>query len=407
MDDPSAAVNICDSRIQDSIKEFEQKLEAWRAGVPEGMMSRKSNGSVLHGKNADSKTTAALHYSEWISSLYMHEIAMHSNHNVDDFRAPFTEESIKAASGQHNVLSPAHGSALWQCVEAVHGIFNAFFAFDIPMVRALPIFYFVRIAYGVVVLIKLHFAINTPSSDIGKFISREHLQVEYYIDQLLQMFRKIDAEDAFRPPNKFIMILEKLRGWFQVNKENKPVIEEDLKHNDSVKSTGAGGVTDETRPVDDRTAASNNRHYAQPGSQPVSQAHYDNSSALHFLSDVATNNSANSTAPKVGLPTATTDAASQQYVQQHRQVSMKGQHRSMQEDWYNNMAAQTGAQGAPEVGVGMTDMTGMGAGFQEAMDMTLGMDADLSSLFMGDPLFQSFGAGMNGQDGMLYNQGWS
>lgn len=49
---------------------------------------------------------------------------------------------------------------------------------------------------------------------------------------------------------------------------------------------------------------------------------------------------------------------------------------------------------------------GMGSGFEQAMDMTLGTaDADLSSLFLGDPMF-AFGLGGPadpGGEGMFYS----
>ena len=351
----------------------------------------------------------------------MHEIALHINHNVDDFRAPFTEESIKAASGQSNVLSAAHSSALLECLTAVHGIFDSFFRFELTVIRALPIFYFVRVAYAVVVLMKFHFAVSAPGSDVGKIIDKDALQVEQYLNRLLEVFHAVDAEDSFRPNNRFLTILGKLMKWFQANKDNKSLPRDASRFNQWASAGAADDALKRDR-MPARQRVSPNEEHGTPVAAKIRQdtqqrTKFDDSTPLHFLSDVATTNS--NTERHYGREGSNNNSKpnySQMSTHQQQNGSMVtlGQQQAPS-GWYRGMQAGNEASvgpgyaemmGSDGTTLGSTDM-GMGAGFEEAIDMTLGTaEPDLSTLFMGDPMF-NFGAGFGAGSGEgMYFQSW-
>lgn len=50
--------------------------------------------------------------TEHVVNLYMHEVAMHVDHNVDEFKPPFTEDSLRPLGEEPDSLTPAHISAL-------------------------------------------------------------------------------------------------------------------------------------------------------------------------------------------------------------------------------------------------------------------------------------------------------
>jgi len=443
MDDPSASINISDSRVQLALKSFERELTEWNNAVPKPVWSCKSFFDVQLLLTVLNLLLAILDFSQHVSSLYMHEVAMHTNHNVDDFRAPFTEESIKAASGQSFVLSAAHSSALSECLTSVHGIFRAFFGFDLTMIRALPIFYFIRVAYAVVVLIKLYFAVTAPGSEVGKIITKEDLDVESHLDQLLRIFHTIADADAFRPATKFLIIVGKLRAWFQKNKTSKSIPRE-ASHLNPWASVGALEDANgddrklplpplklESQPLLPTKAQSKQQQHYQQQSQHHQQqqqqqqqqlqqqqqqqqqhqqqayshqmSHYPTNTPLHFLSEVATNtSSATATSPNLQLPQMVG-------VQQSRGVA--------HQPWYTNgnlpidPALTGGANGNNSMLLDMNNLNvelGMGSGFEQAMDMALGTaDGDLNSLFLGDPTFGFGGLDtMNAGGGDAWGYGW-
>jgi hypothetical protein len=114
--------------------------------------------------------------AEHVVNLYMHEVAMHVDHNVEEFKPPFTEESIRSTRVEEEEssrpLTSAHIAALSTCLTSIDGIFEAFLSLDIDTIRTLPILYFVRIAYAVVVLIKMFFAAAKTNSELGKVINK-------------------------------------------------------------------------------------------------------------------------------------------------------------------------------------------------------------------------------------------
>jgi hypothetical protein len=420
MDDPSASVSISDPKVQYSLRGFERNLADWTKGV---------------GKDA---TNTALEYSAHVSGLYMHEVALHINHNVDDFRAPFTEESLKAASGSSDILSPAHSSALSECLTSVHGIFNTFFSFDLNTVRALPIFYFVRVAYAVVVLIKLHFAVSAPNSEIGKIINKDDLNVESYLKKLLDIFHTIAKEDAFRPANKFLIILEKLRDWFIKNKDVKPgqyhsrepsrwstqydspseLNQQNLATNDEKHSQQQMQLKPPQQQQQQQHSRPNTaqpqqqQHHPQHPQHPqMQQPQYNGPpTPLHFLSEVASTHSPHQN----GMPSQH-QQQQQQPTSWYTMQQQQQQHPQMQQQQGQPPPGMDPNGMDVNMGGGMSggmDYMGLAGGFEQAMDMTMGpggAEGDINSLFMGEPLF-SFGMGM-GLDGMepggnLYGMGW-
>jgi len=379
----------------------------------------------------------------------MHEVALHINHNVDDFRAPFTEESLKAASGQSDVLSPAHSSALTECLTSVHGIFNTFFSYDLMTVRALPIFYFVRVAYAVVVLVKMHFAVNAVNSEVGKIINKDDLNVESHLNRLLDIFETISKEDAFRPANKFLIILLKLRDWFEKNKDNRPMqmnprepprwsvqydsptemsqqqqlpqqkkADEKLQPNQRQPEMKQQSSSQQNQ----RSRNNNNQSHPTPTLQsqhPQLQYPTAAASPLHFLSEVATTHSPhnqNMQPPQNHQqamqqmsqqqgPTAWYQMQAQQQQQQQQQAQMQAQQQHQQQQ--NGMSQPGMNPNGMDVNMGSMGMDYYG----DAMNLTLGggAESDITNLFMEDPLF-GFGLGM-GLDGMdpgstMYGMGW-
>ena len=91
-------------------------------------------------------------------NLYAHEIAMHHNHNVDDFRPPF---NIAPEMGDEpDFVTPAHIESLTTCQQSIHNAFDAFLAMNTETLRALPTLMMVRNSYVAVALIKMYSAVG-------------------------------------------------------------------------------------------------------------------------------------------------------------------------------------------------------------------------------------------------------
>ena len=99
------------------------------------------------------------------------------------------------------------------CVSSSHIFLNTFLEMTIETLRALPIFQWVRMVYGAIVLIKLSLSASTPTSEIGKVLDHDSLQVSQYMDKLIVHIMRVLGPDKNRVAAKFLTILMKLKSW--------------------------------------------------------------------------------------------------------------------------------------------------------------------------------------------------
>ena len=158
---------------------------------------------------------ANIQFNAHVVNLYMHEIAIHVDQIVDDFRGPCMDDGGRGARAQVEPLTHSHIDALTKCVSATHSIIGIFMSFDVETVRVLPVLHFVRVAHAVVCLTKMYFAATAPNSELGKVVSLEDLKVEQCLDGLLDSFRAAAEGDRCKSASKFLMVLVMLKTWFQ------------------------------------------------------------------------------------------------------------------------------------------------------------------------------------------------
>lgn len=223
-----------------------------------------------------------------VISLYMHEVATH-NDAADECRFHPSETQI----GMDGALSVAHINALSACLTAINGIFDLFLSLDVHTIRCLPVFNFVRVAYAVVVLIKLYFAASSPKSDLGKVIDKDDMKVEQHLDRLLEQFRATAAGDRSRPAAKFLVVLVMIRAWFHKQKLNQ---------NNGRNAETSASTAEPPQPSHSRPSVGE-RGNAPPISQPPQQQDYPPtaSTGLQLLSELATNKSASGSRPSTSI----------------------------------------------------------------------------------------------------------
>ncbi|KAE8444603.1 hypothetical protein EG329_014434 [Mollisiaceae sp. DMI_Dod_QoI] len=358
MDDPAANVSIADKNVQYALKGFEMDLAKWSQNIP---------------PEAD---TPSLRVTEHVVNLYMHEVAMHVDHNVEEFKPPFTEDNLRGLgdNDQSLPLSAAHISALSVCLTSIDRIFETFLQFDVETIRCLPVANFVRVAYAVVVLIKMYFAAATPNSELGKIINKDNMKVEQYLDGLVGIFRASAAEEKSRPSGKFLMVLLMLKTWFHRQREGGVPVPP----NESAPKIGnQGELSTETSDAGQKSNAQQ-RNAQQSGYSPAN-------TPLQLLSEVATSNSGGQSRPD---SIANYPGGNNDWQQPPNQMNYQN---------YAPMNAFSASQGYgagvppnfdPALGpldLGYT----MGDGLERAMGMTLGV-GDFGNYFSDDNLFTGF-----------------
>ncbi|EFQ35292.1 hypothetical protein CGRA01v4_05806 [Colletotrichum graminicola] len=281
MDDPGIVPSITDSRTQYSLRVLERDLEKYRSSVPKEEMQ--------------ATLTMAFH----IISLYMHEIALHTQ--MDEMRPPFDSVTLRNGILASPTLTTSHINALSACLSAIDGVFEAFLAIEVPHARCLPIFNFVRVAYSVVVLIKIYFSATAPGSELGKVIDKDNMKVEYYLDALLEKFRAAASDDRSRPAAKFLVVLVMLKSWF-LKQSKGPSASAPAEGAQSSLRSATAPVTTASHPEKAPTSTHASRptesgpmeeqkqqqQTYQPA-PPIMQEYPAANTPLHLLSEIATN----------------------------------------------------------------------------------------------------------------------
>ncbi|KAK6539304.1 hypothetical protein TWF694_009537 [Orbilia ellipsospora] len=296
-EDAVAKVNLAETRIQFALKGFERQMEEWEKNLP---------------TECETKTVRLASHT---LSLFMHEVALHGDHSAEDFRPPFlterlirTPDSVKP--GAMPQLTQTHINALFSCLSSAHGLLDGFLNLSVDELRCLPVLFFARVAYSIVLLIKIYFSASAANSELGKVIDKPQLKLDYYFDKLLALLKAAAADDKSKPAAKFQMILTMLSHWYSYQQRvgNKPGRRQSVA---VPQDAGSPAMKREGNQFSSPSMSfkqldnmSNNMHLPTPHSlpggaetpQPTNESvTADAPTPLHMLSDVATTTEDSST----------------------------------------------------------------------------------------------------------------
>lgn len=200
MDDPASDVQVEDPSTQYSLKVFERRIADWK----------RDCGKALQPD--------LLTMIEGTASLYIHEIALHTNHNVDDFRPPSHPNPIDAEEPIEDFITPSHLDAIGKCVVSMKSALDTFIKlFPSSPMRQLPCLSMVWTAYAVVAMIRLDGALRASKSKYAEIFLPD-LKVEYYLESIIDALSgaslKLPAMSC-APVPMFVQAFQKLKLWHQ------------------------------------------------------------------------------------------------------------------------------------------------------------------------------------------------
>ncbi|KAF8543337.1 hypothetical protein BDD12DRAFT_726571 [Trichophaea hybrida] len=197
LDDPSSDISIEDPRMQLAIRGFARRLQEWRQTVDPAVL------------------TKSLELNYYLLTIYAHEIALHVDHNIEDFRPPFVERLVREPMLKHNApIASYHLSSISACVGASQHLVDTFCTYSIEDLSCIPIIMYVRCGYACMILIKVSATAATPGNELSKAIDKNELRVEEYVNRALKLLAYAAKGDRNRTAAKFAMILIMLRSWY-------------------------------------------------------------------------------------------------------------------------------------------------------------------------------------------------
>lgn len=200
MDDPASVVRLDDASTQYSLKTFEKRIDDWRADACKDLQPGLLN----------------LIYAA--ATLYSHEIALHTDHNVDDFRPPAGRPGAKYEESRviKDFITPSHLDAMTKCVVAMTTALDTFITiFPSPVMAHLPCLSIVWTAYAAVAMIRLDGALRASNSKYAQIFMPD-LKVEYYLDSIIENLNRSTAgRTESGPIPMFALAFQKLKVWHQ------------------------------------------------------------------------------------------------------------------------------------------------------------------------------------------------
>ncbi|KAH8679662.1 hypothetical protein BGZ60DRAFT_481025 [Tricladium varicosporioides] len=201
-DDPANTVNLAENHVQLMLVGFERKLQAWRDKVE------------VTGIND------ALLISYYHTQIFLHEIAMHDDHPPEDFQPPYRME--KAVNIDLDTqASSSYIESIAMIISNTHSLLDMYINMQVEMMRALPIYNFVRMAYGIVVLTKLHISSKTPGSHIGSVLNEKNIKLEYYLEALVETLGVAVGPMECRAPFTFLGLVMRLQIWYKSQEKDE------------------------------------------------------------------------------------------------------------------------------------------------------------------------------------------
>ena len=168
--------------------------------------------------------TAFLEITYHASNIYIHEIALHPDHDAEDFRPPFFIAVKLPSTQSQTILTPPFVNAIIQCMSSADALLSTFLNMSVKEILRCPTLVYVRVIYAVVILIKLSISTSMPSSELGKIISQSSNKIDTFLDKLLIHFRAVATLEQGGKhvlSSVFLRILTKLKLWFE-HQKNQP-----------------------------------------------------------------------------------------------------------------------------------------------------------------------------------------
>ena len=150
-----------------------------------------------------------------VNKVNLHEIALHAEHDADEFRPPFSLEATRSSCKR---LSPPYINAIMVCISSSQRLIDIFLGMSIEALRASPRFLWTRLCYAVVILMKLSISASTPSSELGKVIDPEECKVLYYSERVITYMDKIATASSQKQHDisfRFLRVLTNLNFWYR------------------------------------------------------------------------------------------------------------------------------------------------------------------------------------------------
>lgn len=152
-----------------------------------------------------------IHYQMVLISLY--EPALHNEHDLVDFRPPYTIRALSHPSTLSINSSLQVADVVARCAESAETLIRTFLDVTIETLRSIPVVTYTRLTYAVIVLIKSCISMRVLQSaairPYGPSVNMEEI-----LFQILERLHAAAGQECFRVPAVFHQALSNVTKWW-------------------------------------------------------------------------------------------------------------------------------------------------------------------------------------------------
>ncbi|KAF1967875.1 hypothetical protein BU23DRAFT_482088 [Bimuria novae-zelandiae CBS 107.79] len=207
-DDPSTSFEMSELRLQAILKIFERKMQEWRKGVPDGVMTMN----------------LLMEFHQNMMSMW--EIAMDGGkYDAPEFRnrhmtLPALDEDACVQPETLLSRSSLQIHATIMCISYAHSILDCFLQIPVPKLQRSAGTLFVRTCFALVSLLKVDYAVGTDAKGMGEVIDSKSLKIDFYLNAVLKVTTEAEGPQKCRIPGHWRFITEKkLKAWHDEHQE--------------------------------------------------------------------------------------------------------------------------------------------------------------------------------------------
>lgn len=168
--------------------------------------------SILHEINLTVIVALLIAYHH--IQMFIHEVALHDDHNPTGFMSPFRMDSILSIAPEIRANS-SYVKEVTTIISSAHSMLDLFLETDREVLRSFPIYNFVRLAYAAIVLTKLHISSKSPTSLVGSVLVPESIRLGFYLQALIAKLGEAVGPMECRAPFTFLGLLMRLQIWYK------------------------------------------------------------------------------------------------------------------------------------------------------------------------------------------------
>lgn len=219
-DSSNTSVSLADERTQALLKSCQRQIADWKRNImaDKEIMNRTEPTRKQKDNSDNGDFLAFLEITYHASYMYLHEIALHPDHEAEDFRPPFFIAVKFPSTQSQTTLTPPYINSIIQCISSADALLTCFLNMSVQETLRCPTLVYVRIVYAAVILIKISISTSMPSSELGKILEPGSNKIDTYLDNLLVHLRAVATLEQGGKhvlSSVFLRILTKLKLWWQ------------------------------------------------------------------------------------------------------------------------------------------------------------------------------------------------